>query len=130
MVEVDLAVAAVGADLEFRSRLSRRLSTPVGELRLRARSTTSRQPFRRTETSVCLEAVLNKRLASAPIPELRSRGAAVSVRDEGVLDPWVAEWLEANAAMMEPPAKYTPEYLAAARADVPVPDPRCGEDHG
>jgi acetyl esterase len=34
---------------------------------------------------------------------------------EGVLDPWVAEWLAANGAMMEPPAEYTPEYLAAAR---------------
>ena len=35
--------------------------------------------------------------------------------DEGVLDPWVADWLEANAAMMEPPGEYTPEYLALAR---------------
>jgi acetyl esterase len=36
--------------------------------------------------------------------------------DEGILDPWVVEWLDANSAMMEPPAEYTPDYLAAARA--------------
>jgi acetyl esterase len=42
--------------------------------------------------------------------------------DDGVLDPWVCDWLEANAAMMEPPAEYTPEYLAAARpAKCPFP---------
>lgn len=35
--------------------------------------------------------------------------------DEGSLDPWVVEWINANAAMMEPPDEYTAEYLAAAR---------------
>ena len=36
---------------------------------------------------------------------------------ENQLDPWVAEWLEECAAMMEPPEEYTPEYLAMARPD-------------
>jgi acetyl esterase len=35
--------------------------------------------------------------------------------NEGTLDPWVEEWLSANAAMIKPPTEYTPEYLAAAR---------------
>jgi acetyl esterase len=39
----------------------------------------------------------------------------VTQTNEGVLDPWVSDWLEANGAMMEPPGEYTPEYLAAAR---------------
>jgi acetyl esterase len=41
----------------------------------------------------------------------------VTQTEEGVLDPWVADWLEANAEMMEPPDEYTPEYLAMARPD-------------
>ncbi len=42
--------------------------------------------------------------------------------DEGVLDPWVAEWVTANAAMMEQPDEYTPEYLEMARpAGCPFP---------
>jgi acetyl esterase len=44
-------------------------------------------------------------------------GRTVTETDEGVLDPWVADWLEANAAMMEQPEEYTPEYLAMARPD-------------
>jgi acetyl esterase len=35
--------------------------------------------------------------------------------NEGVLDPWVADWLAANAAMMQQPDEYTSEYLAMAR---------------
>jgi acetyl esterase len=35
--------------------------------------------------------------------------------DEAVLDPWVAEWLDANSAMMEPPVAYSTEYLEMAR---------------
>jgi acetyl esterase len=34
---------------------------------------------------------------------------------EGFLDPWVAEWIAVNGALMENPGGYTPEYLAAAR---------------
>ena len=52
--------------------------------------------------------------------------------DEGVLAPWVAEWVTANAAMMEQPVEYTPEYLAAARSPTcprRFPLPRGGEDH-
>ena len=42
--------------------------------------------------------------------------------DEGVLDPWVAEWVTANVAMMEQPDEYTPEYLEMARpAGCPFP---------
>ena len=39
----------------------------------------------------------------------------MSQPDEGVLDPWVEQWMEANSAMMEPPAEYTAEYLALTR---------------
>jgi acetyl esterase len=39
----------------------------------------------------------------------------LSKGDEGVLDPWVADWIAANGDMMQPPPEYTPEYLAAAR---------------
>ena len=39
----------------------------------------------------------------------------MSAQDEGVLDPWVVDWFEANGAMMEAPEEYTADYLAAAR---------------
>jgi acetyl esterase len=39
----------------------------------------------------------------------------MSEDSEGVLDPWVVDWIAANGAMMQQPAEYTPEYLAAAR---------------
>ena len=46
----------------------------------------------------------------------------VTETDEGVLDPWVAEWIAANAAMMEQPDEYTPAYLEMARpAGCPFP---------
>lgn len=35
--------------------------------------------------------------------------------DEGVLDPWVADWISEYGAMMEQPDEPSPEYLAAAR---------------
>jgi len=38
--------------------------------------------------------------------------------EEGVLDPWVVQWLEENAAMMEPPAEYSQEYLDLTRPSV------------
>jgi acetyl esterase len=37
--------------------------------------------------------------------------------DEGVLDPWAAEWLRENAALVEPAAEYNKEYLDASRVD-------------
>jgi acetyl esterase len=43
------------------------------------------------------------------------KGETMNQPDEGVLDPWVAEWIAANGSMMEAPDGYTPEYLAAAR---------------
>jgi acetyl esterase len=48
----------------------------------------------------------------------------VDETNEGVLDPWVVDWLSSNGAMMEPPSEYTPEYLEAARTPTnPFPSP-------
>jgi acetyl esterase len=40
------------------------------------------------------------------------------VQDEGVLDPWVAEWLEANPLPLD---DFSPEFLALARGSFEVP---------
>jgi acetyl esterase len=41
--------------------------------------------------------------------------------DEGVLDPWVAEWIEANPMRARPFEDLSPEYLALARGPVGFP---------
>ena len=41
--------------------------------------------------------------------------------DEGVLDPRVAEWLEANPMMATPFEDFSPEMLALARGPVGAP---------
>src|SRR5438132_11694346 len=43
--------------------------------------------------------------------------------DEGVLDPWVAEWLDANPLRATPPEDVSPEMLAAARSPMPLGPP-------
>jgi acetyl esterase len=46
------------------------------------------------------------------------------VHDEGVLDPWVAEWLEANPIMATALADFSPELLELARGPVGAPPTR------
>ena len=41
----------------------------------------------------------------------------VPVGDEGVLDPWVAEWMVANPERATPFADLVPELLELARGD-------------
>lgn len=40
------------------------------------------------------------------------------MRDEGILDPWVAEWLEANPLALD---DFSPEFLAVARGSFDLP---------
>jgi acetyl esterase len=46
------------------------------------------------------------------------------VTDEGVLDPWVAEWIEANPLRATPFDDLSPEFLALARGPVGEPPTR------
>ncbi|TMK67380.1 MAG: hypothetical protein E6G60_01015 [Actinobacteria bacterium] len=43
--------------------------------------------------------------------------------DESVLDPWVAEWLDANPLRATPLEDVSPEMLAAARSPMPLGPP-------
>lgn len=46
------------------------------------------------------------------------------VEDEGVIDPWVAAWMEANPEMARPLEELTPEILELARGPVGFPPTR------
>src|SRR5439155_21319498 len=58
-----------------------------------------------------------------PRGTLRNRWGAVE--DEGVLDPRVVEWFEANPMMSEPFEDFSPEMLALARSPVGGPPTRA-----
>jgi hypothetical protein len=47
-----------------------------------------------------------------------------AVVDEGVLDPRVVEWFEANPMMGQPFEDFSPEMLALARSPVGAPPTR------
>jgi acetyl esterase len=52
--------------------------------------------------------------------------------EEGVLDPWVADWFAANPALAEPRDDWSPEMLALARGDFAItegpPVAKVGDD--
>lgn len=49
----------------------------------------------------------------------------IDTTDEGVLDPWVKEWFDANPAFAQPMAEFPPELLELARGPVGAPPTRA-----
>ena len=62
--------------------------------------------------------------AAEPPPIPADRRDVQSVTDEGVLDPWVAEWFAANPMVAKPFDDLSPEILPLARGPVGAPPTR------
>jgi acetyl esterase len=54
-------------------------------------------------------------------PQLGGRDGMAATDDEGILDPWVVEWFEANPERATPMEVLDPEILELARSDLALP---------